>query len=138
MTLTSATEDFASRTLDGLGSDFRRLAYLATLQGPGGYDHWGLERKHGREAAADAIARAHTAVFLRILEMTVAHAAADLHQAAGEEQRGDAEFLNGLAQLGSALVPRHTGGGSAKHLQWILFLLAKLVDNGLPQTGRAA
>jgi len=55
----STFEDFVLRTLSTLGTRLEKLAYCASLRNGKQYEHWGLERHHGREEARQAMKRAH-------------------------------------------------------------------------------
>ena len=138
MTLISASEDLWQRTLEQLPSEFSRLSFLASLKTREGYEHWGLGRKYGQEVASDVIAGAHTETFVRVLEMTIAQAALDLNRAAADEQMSDAEYLRRVAPEAASLLPYNAGGGSAKQLAWMLFVLTRLLVAAEAQTGRAA
>jgi len=64
-------EDFTSRTLAALPTEFGKLLYLTSLRdfSSGNYVHQGLTARHSPEAVQQALAFCHEEVFLRILEM---------------------------------------------------------------------
>jgi hypothetical protein len=67
MPLKSADEDLAL-TLDSVAGTLTRLEYLAgLLNGKGAYLHWGLERKHGANAAQLALMEAHQTLVAQVL-----------------------------------------------------------------------
>ena len=68
MRFRSAKEDVEVTTLAALRSAPARLDYVAGLRSGEAYEHWGLEKVHGREAAQAALAETHrdlTAALLR-------------------------------------------------------------------------
>jgi hypothetical protein len=64
-------EDFTSRTLAALSTEFGKLLYLSSLRdfSTGLYVHGGLTARHSPEAVQQALGYCHEEVFLRILEM---------------------------------------------------------------------
>src|SRR5690242_19166348 len=59
MPLKNAKEDLAG-TLDSVAGTLTRLEYLAgLLNADGAYLHWGLDRRHTKEAAQAALIEAH-------------------------------------------------------------------------------
>jgi hypothetical protein len=69
MKFRSAKQDLRETTLAALPGTPARLEYLAGLRGERGYEHWGLAKAYGREAANAALAEAHgelTAALLRL------------------------------------------------------------------------
>ena len=135
----TAEQDLVQGTLARLVTDFSRLAYLAGLRTEDGYGHWGLARVHGGASTADAIGRAHTEVFLQVLETSVRDTLAELRRVAALEQQDVPSYLDRVVSAGSrGLAPRDLGGGSAKHLEWLLFVLSKLAEAEAARTGRAA
>ena len=66
MRLKSAIEDFEANTLEAVSGSLGRLSYVGSLHdGEGGYEHWGLAKVHGREAARRAIGHSHRALCRR-------------------------------------------------------------------------
>ena len=63
-------EDFTSRTLAVIPSDFGRLYYVCTLKNPstGRYEHDGLEEIYPQNSVQAALAHCHAELFSRILE----------------------------------------------------------------------
>ncbi len=64
-------EDFTSRTLAAIPSDFSRLLYVGSLRdaASGRYVHEGLEAMFPEGAVQEALAYCHNELFARILEM---------------------------------------------------------------------
>jgi hypothetical protein len=68
MKFRSAKDDLQVTTLAALRGTPARLDYVAGLRRGEDYEHWGLEKVHGREAAQAALAETHqdlTAALLR-------------------------------------------------------------------------
>jgi hypothetical protein len=63
-------EDFTSRTLAVIPSDFARLYYLCSLKNPGTgrYEHDGLKEIYSESSVQAALAQCHAELFSRILE----------------------------------------------------------------------
>ena len=135
----TAEQDLVQGTLARLVTDFSRLAYLAGLRTEDGYGHWGLARVHGSLSTAQAIARAHTEVFLRVLEKGLPETMAELRRGADLKRLDVVSYLARFVTAGSrGLAPLNLGGGSAKHLDWLLFVLMKWAETETVRTGRAA
>lgn len=118
MTLASAYDDFRLRTLEALPGLWARLRYLAGLRAQdGGYQHWGMRRTFGDEAAQKAVAAAHSDVFLQLLRTP-------LRQLAREFT--DSRSSSGEPVDWSLYVPADLGGGSVKHFNSIVSALQKL------------
>ena len=63
-------EDFTSRTLAVIASDFGRFHYLCTLKNPvtGRYEHEGLSEIYPENSVQAALGHCHAELFSRILE----------------------------------------------------------------------
>jgi hypothetical protein len=63
-------EDFTSRTLAAIPSDYGRLYYVSSLKNPdtGRYQHDGLAYLYSEASVQDALAHCHEEIFSRILE----------------------------------------------------------------------
>ncbi len=63
-------EDFTSRSLAVIPSDFARLYYVCSLKDPatGRYEHEGLKEIYSADSVQAALAHCHTELFSRILE----------------------------------------------------------------------
>ena len=80
MRLKSAIEDFEANTLGAVPGLLGRLSYVGRLRdgnatGNGRYEHWGLAKVYGDDAAQFAIRASHRALALRGLEETLGCAA---------------------------------------------------------------
>jgi len=76
----SVIEDFSSRTLSAIPSDFGRLSYICSLKdsSSGRYEHDGLSRLYPVSAVQAALKHCHEELFSRILETPLKEQARDL------------------------------------------------------------
>lgn len=76
----AVTEDFSSRTLASISSDFGRLYYVSSLkdEGSGQYQHDGLTSLYPPSAVQEALAHCHEELFTRILETPMKGQESDL------------------------------------------------------------
>jgi hypothetical protein len=75
-------DDFSSRTLAAISSDYARLIHIAFLRdlATGTYRHEGLEATYSDAAVNDALKFCHEQSFRRILEMPLEKQEADLRE----------------------------------------------------------
>ncbi len=73
-------EDFSTRTLGAIPSEYARLVYVATLRDlpSGRYEHAGLTSRYPEGAVNEILTAAHDELFARILEMPLEAQFADL------------------------------------------------------------
>lgn len=120
-------EDFEQNTLNSVPGTLGKLEYLAQLREENGrYFHWGLARLHGDDAAGASLEQAHLSQFLALLRTPLPQLWNELEQAAEMHQIEAAEYVRALVQLGQALVPPATGGGSHRHFNSVLQALSAL------------
>lgn len=86
----SVIEDFTSRTLAAIPSDFGRLYYVSSLKDEetGRYTHDGLLNLYSETSVQAALAHCHEELFSRILETPLSYQERDLRKcldAAGDE-----------------------------------------------------
>ena len=131
----SPEEDFRLRTLDAVRDTLAKLAYIVGLHDGGRYDHWGMIRTHGESAAQEAIARAHTQVFLEVLATPLEQLMRQAGQASESEPQE--RPLTILHQRMRDAVPADTDGGTAAHLSFVLESLW-LAERSRPASTRRA
>jgi hypothetical protein len=83
-------EDFTSRTLAAIHSDFGRLYYVSSLKDPGtgSYEHDGLKQLYSDGSVQAALEHCHAELFSRILETPLQNQESDLRlclEPAGEK-----------------------------------------------------
>jgi hypothetical protein len=120
MTFLSAEEDFRIRTLGSLSGALRKLAYIVQLRGEGRYQHWGMSRTYGDEAAQAAIARNHTNAFLDALSKPLEELRAEIDLSESQDAKESLDVLRGLRGQANAGVPADVGNGAASHLSFVL------------------
>ena len=86
----SVIEDFASRTLAVIPSDYGKLYYVNSLRNSntGRYQHDGLAGLYSEDSVQVALAHCHEEIFARILEAPLRHQERDLRkclEAAGDQ-----------------------------------------------------
>jgi len=139
MTLLSAEEDFEVRSLAAFDSPLAKLAYCAELRTPNGrYQHWGLARNHGEEAADAAIARAHGSVFLEVLRSPMRTLIVQERQASTRAGSQLLEVLSRLRSNVAGLLPAQLAGGTRQHLSSVLAALWALETERARATRLAA
>jgi len=83
-----AVRDFKERSLGALPTLLERLAYICSLQTDAGtYDHWGLRRMFGEQAAHEAILQAHNDMAIEIIRTPIREIYKE-YQEAVERQEG--------------------------------------------------
>lgn len=123
----TAREDFEQNTLNSVPGTLGKLEYLAQLREENGrYFHWGLARLHGDEAAGATLEQVHLSQFLALLRAPLPQLWDEIQQAAETHQVEAREYVRALLQLGRALVPSVTGGGSYRHFSSVLQALSAL------------
>jgi hypothetical protein len=132
--LFSTLDDFSRTTLAGVPGWFGKLDYLAGLRDEAGrYQHWGVTRVYGEEAAQQAIGQAHRDVFLQILRMPLRDLLKDLPQAEAARRQGLATYLEDLKRRCDQLTPSDLGGGSQRHLSSVIDSLFAVVKRSQEQ-----
>ena len=127
MRLFSTFDDFCRTTLASVPGVFGKLDYIAGLRDEDGrYRHWGVERVYGEEAAQQAIAEAHRAIFLELLRMPLREVLKDLPEAEAARKKGLRVFLEELKNRSHQYIPPDLGGGSPRHFSSVIESLLAL------------
>jgi len=81
----AVVEDFSSRTLAAIATDFGRLHYVSSLKdaASGRYEHDGLTSLYPEEAVQVALSHCHEELFARILETPLQKQEGDLRACLG-------------------------------------------------------
>ena len=97
MRLKSALEDFEANTLESVSGLLARLSYVGGLHdGKGAYEHWGLAKAHGPEAAQRAIRESHRELLAEVLKEPLGALLNDLLASSANEHLTEREFLAAL------------------------------------------
>jgi hypothetical protein len=139
MTLYSALEDLASRTLAALPSRLSRLLYLSGLRDARGrYSHWGLNLVHGEEETQRAAAQAHEQVVGEVLRTPLQELEPDAAQASRQAGTPEGVFLQEMQSRSDELMVPEMGPESHKHLSSVLLALSRLAHSKRAAIRRAS
>jgi hypothetical protein len=130
MRLKSALEDFEANTLGAVPGLLGRLSYVGGLRdgkgtGTGRYEHWGLARVYGDDAAQSAIRASHRVLLSEVLKKPLAVLLKDVPASCANEHLTESEFLAALAQSS----PKPLSPAARAHLGSVLSALSALVEN---------
>jgi hypothetical protein len=126
MRLKSALEDFEKNTLGAVPGVLGRLAYLGKLyDGKGTYEHWGMVKVYGGDAAQGAMRSCHRVIFSAVLKKPLAVLLEDVQVACSKQHLTEHEFLALLRQS----PPRPLSPAALAHLRSVLSALLALVEN---------
>jgi hypothetical protein len=128
MRLKSAFEDFEKNTLGAVSGLLGRLFYVGRLQdgkeaGTGKYEHWGLTRVYGEDAAQNAIRTSHRMLLSEVLKKPMAALVKDALASSSQQQLTEAEFLAALNP------PRPLSPSAQAHLRSVLSALSALLED---------
>jgi hypothetical protein len=116
MKLLSAYEDFVSRTLSKIPNALDRLRFIADMRKEGQYEHWGLTKEYGRDAAQSGIGEAHADSFETVLTTPIPELEAS--EKAPTAETGQTDI--------SKMLPSDLRGGTKKHFSWIVKVISML------------
>jgi hypothetical protein len=126
MRLKSAVEDFEANTLRAVPGLLGRLSYVGSLHdGKGQYDHWGLTKVYGDDAAQRAIRASHRVLLSDVLKKPLAALLQDVAASCSKEHLTEREFLATLAQS----PPTPISPAARAHLRSVLSALSTLVES---------
>jgi hypothetical protein len=126
MRLRSAQEDFEANTLAAVPGSLGRLAYVGRLHdGDGTYDHWGLAKVYGDDAAQCAIRASHRVLLSEVLKKPLAVLLKDVLATCSNEHLTERELL---AALNNA-PPKPLSRAALAHLRSVLSALSALVES---------
>lgn len=128
MRLQSALEDFEANTLGAVPGLLGRLSYVGRLHdGKGTYDHWGLARVYGDDAAQCAIRASHRVLLSEVLKKPLAVLLKDVLASCSNERLTEREFLASLMLTQSP--PKSVSPAALVHLRSVLSALLALVES---------
>ena len=126
MRLKSALEDFEANTLGAVTGLLGRLSYLGRLHdGNGTYEHWGLAKVYGAEAAKRAIGASHRVLLSEVLKKPLAVLLNDVRASCSNEHLTEGEFLASLTHC----PPKSLSPAALAHLRSVLSALSALVES---------
>lgn len=126
MRLKSAREDFEANTLSAVPGLLGRLSYVGGLhEGDGTYDHWGLAKVYGDDAAQRAIRASHKGLLYEVLKKPLAVLLNDVPASCANEHLTEREFLASLTQS----PPNPLSPAAMAHLKSVLSALLALAEN---------
>ena len=130
MRLKSAIEDFEANTLGAVPGLLGRLSYVGRLRdgdatGHGRYEHWGLAKVYGDDAAQCAIRASHRALVSDVLKKPLAVLLKDVPESSSNEHLTEKEFLASLMQS----PPKPLSPAALAHLRSVLSALSALVES---------
>ena len=126
MRLKSALEDFEANTLGAFPGLLGRLSYLGRLHdGKGTYEHWGLARVYGPDAAQGALRASHRVLLSNVLKKPLTALLKDVAASCSNEHLTEKEFLDSLRQS----PPKPLSPAALAHLKSVLSALSALVES---------
>ncbi len=126
MRLKSAFEDFEANTLGAVPGLLGRLSYVGRLRGgEGTYEHWGLARVYGDDAAQSAIRASHRVLISEILKKPLTELFKDVIASCSNEHVTEQEFLTLLSHSS----PKPLSPSARAHLRSVLNALSALVES---------
>ena len=126
MRLKSALEDFEKNSLGAVPGALSRLAYVGKLHdGKGTYEHWGLVKVYGSDAAQGAMRASHRVLLSEVLKKPLAVLLEDVKLACSNEHLTEKEFLASLKQSS----PQPLSPAALAHLRSVLSALLALVES---------
>lgn len=128
MRLKSAVEDFEANTLGAVPGLLGRLSYVGGLHdGNGAYDHWGLAKVYGDDAAQCAIRTSHRVLLSEVLKKPLAVLLTDVAASCSNERLhlAEKEFLDSLRHA----PPKPLSPAARAHLRSVLSALSALVES---------
>lgn len=126
MRLRSAPEDFAVNTLEAVPGLLSRFFYVGRLHdGEGMYEHWGMARIYGEDAAQCAIRASHRVLLSKVLKQPLASLLKDVPASCELGRLTERELLTSLAHS----QPKMLSPSARAHLRSVLSALLALVES---------
>ena len=126
MRLKSAREDFETNTLGAVPGLLGRLAYVGRLHdGKGKYEHWGLAKVYGDDAAQCAISASHRILISEVLKRPLAVLLKDVLTSCENEHAKERKCVVSLTQA----QPKPLSSTALAHLRSVVNALSALIEN---------
>lgn len=127
MKILSAAEDFERVSLSRFQRILEKLFYVSGLRkSQGAYEHWGLAKVYGKDAAIEAIAAAHGQAFAEYLSTPLQKLSDEVAASAASEGLAQEEYLSKLESKREQMLPEVKSCGSERHADAVLLALKKL------------
>lgn len=137
--ISSPFEDFSGTTLAAIPGVLGKLRYLAELrEDDGEYHHWGMERRHGKTAANDAIAGSHSEIFGEILRTPLEGLWMEACELASRQSCTPTQLAQEMLRIVQRMTPRDLRGGGKRHFSLVLRVLSALATSPELKTRQAA
>jgi len=120
----SPFEDFKLRTLSAISGLWSKLLYMAELRSEDGtYEHWGHSRLHGGARSREALAHAHSELYVEVLRAPISELAKELES--GDKKEG-LSLARRITENEARAVPENLHGGSPRHFSSIVLAVSLL------------
>jgi hypothetical protein len=126
MPLFSANRDFL-KSLDAVPGLWNKLHYLAKLRQDESYEHWGLIKIHGVDAATDAMQAVHRVLVTETLRRTIPELVGDLSRFRQEQGEESLQLVSELVARGSLSLPPGTAQASTQHFSYVMSVVSALL-----------
>ena len=126
MTLLSANRDFL-KSLNAVPGLWNKLHYLAKLRQDASYEHWGLIKIYGADAAIDAMQEVHRVLVTETLRRTIPDLIADLSRFCEEQGESSLALVSELVARGGLSLPPGTAEVPTKHFSYVMSVVSALL-----------
>lgn len=124
----SPFEDFMRRSVSVLQGVWSRLNYIRELRDSDGrYEHWGLSRIYGNDAAEKMIADVHSELYLQLLRIPLSELLEQLELSAEDAGCSAVQLSEQLYRDRRRITPQELRGGAPEHMRSVL-LIAELMS----------
>jgi len=126
MPLISANRDFL-KSLNAVPGLWNKLLYLAKLRQDSAYEHWGLSKVHGEEAAVEAMQEVHRVIVAETLRRTIPQLVDDLNRFCREEGGDSLRLVSELVAREGLSLPPGTDEAPTKHFSYVMSVVSALL-----------
>ena len=126
MPLLSANRDFL-KSLNAVSGLWNKLYYLANLREDESYEHWGLIKIHGEDAAREAMQEVHRVLVTETLRRTIPELVDDLNRFCQEEGEASFQLVSELVAKQGLSLPPGTAEAPTKHFSYVMSVVSALL-----------